>query len=82
MIETVELVKRKKGNRFSKIIVALSLMIPFLYTCVSIYFAWYEKYLPSELTIGVFGFFGTELLAVAWRTKDNNGGVDECQLQG
>lgn len=69
------LVRQKVRNRFSKFIVSISLLIPFLYTIVSLYFAWYEKYIPPELTIGVYGFFGTELLAVAYRTKNDSGGM-------
>jgi len=67
--------RQRNRNQFSKFIVAISLLIPFCYTVVSLYFAWYEKYIPAELTIGVYGFFGTELLAVAYRTKNDNGGM-------
>ncbi len=66
------LLTRRSNHYFSKIIVSVSILIPLAYTVVSIYFSWHGKYLPSELTIGVFGFFGTELLAVAWRTKGDN----------
>ena len=69
------LIRRRKRHVFSKIIVIISIFIPLVYTIVSIYFSWHNKYLPSELTVSVFGFFGTELLAVAWRTKDDNGGA-------
>jgi hypothetical protein len=64
------LVKKEKSNRFSKFIVSISILIPFVYTVVAVYFAWHLRYIPAEVTIGVYGFFGTELLAVAWRTKE------------
>ena len=67
--------RQQVRNRFSKFIVSMSILITFVYTIVSLYFAWYEKYIPPELTIGVYGFFGTELLAVAYRTKNDNGGM-------
>jgi hypothetical protein len=71
------LVEKKRKNVFMKIVVTVSLLIPFLYTVVSVYFAWYEKYLPAELTIAVFGFFGSELFAAAWVTRKEyeNGGM-------
>ena len=69
------LVRKDTRNQFSKRIVAVSILIPFVYTVGSLYFAWYGKYIPPELTIGVYGFFGTELLAVAYRTKNDNGGM-------
>ena len=69
------LVRQANRNRFSKAMVTISIFIPFVYTVVSLYFAWYGKFIPSELTIGVYGFFGTELLAVAYRTKNDNGGM-------
>ena len=55
--------------------VSISLLIPFLYTIVALYYTWHSKYIPAELTIGVYGFFGTELLAVAYRTKNDTGGM-------
>lgn len=63
------LVRQKQENQFSKVIVTISILIPLVYTIVALYFVWYEKHIPDAITIGVYGFFGTELLAVAWRTK-------------
>jgi len=69
------IVRQQNRNKFSKTMVAISIFLPFVYTIVALYYAWYEKHIPSELTISVYGFFGTELLAVAYRTKNDNGGM-------
>ena len=65
---------RLKESRFSKLVVMLSylLLVSFTVCCLMLLTA--SVHIPDSLIYAVFGFFGTEMVALAWRTK-NTGGV-------
>lgn len=42
--------------------VVFSIAMLLIYTTVALYFLWLEKPLDSDLTTGVFGFFGGEIV--------------------
>ena len=64
----------KKTNdkvKFSKFIVVLSIVSIYLYTATVLIFCWFSKFVPSELTVAYYSFFAVEMMALAWRTKDD-----------
>ena len=52
-------------NKFSKIIVAISILSILVYTSIVLYFSWYDKFIPDSLTYSFYGVFGIELSALA-----------------
>ena len=64
----------KKTNdriKFSKFIVLLSIISIYLYTATVLIFCWFGKFVPSELTVAYYSFFAVEMMALAWKTKDD-----------
>ena len=57
--------------KFSKFIVVLSIVSIYLYTATVLIFCWFGKFVPSELTVAYYSFFAVEMMALAWRTKDD-----------
>ena len=69
---------RKKENKFAEIIILISYLILVSFVIVCLMLAAGGVYVPDSLIYGVFGFFGTEMIAVAWRTKPQK----ETQIKG
>ena len=45
--------------------VVFSISVLIIYTSVALFYLWLEKPLDSDLTVGVFGFFGGEIVLCA-----------------
>ena len=58
--------------------VCFSISMLVIYTSIALYFLWLEKPLDSDLTVGVFGFFGGEIvmcgLIKLFKLKGENNG--------
>lgn len=63
--------KTDSGIKFSKFIVVLSIVSIYLYTATVFIFSWFGKFVPSELTVAYYSFFAVEMMALAWKTKDD-----------
>jgi len=54
--------RRSKVTRSLTRYVCFSISMLVVYTSIALYFLWLEKPLDSDLTVGVFGFFGGEIV--------------------
>jgi hypothetical protein len=64
------MLKQSDGSvKFSKFIVVLSIVSIYVYTATVLMFAWFGKFVPSELTVAYYSFFAVEMMALAWKTK-------------
>lgn len=54
--------RRRSVTRSLTRYVCFSIATLLIYTAIAIYFLWMEKPLDAELTTGVFGFFGGEIV--------------------
>lgn len=61
--------KRRRGE-FSKLVIMLSYLILLCSMVVMFWCFLNGVYIPDAFIYAVFGFFGTEMVAVAWRTKN------------
>ncbi len=52
-------------SKFSKFIVALSILSIWMYTATVIYCIWHGKVVPDSLTYSFYGVFGVELSVLA-----------------
>lgn len=54
----------------------LSITVLLIYATITLLMAWFDHAPPSELTVGMFGFFGTEIAACAfikrWKLKERD----------
>lgn len=50
--------------RFSKKVIVSAICAVVGYTSVALVFTWFEKTIPVELTVGWFGFWGVEVVAL------------------
>ncbi len=50
--------------RFSKKVVTFAIRAIVGYTAIVLVFSWFEKVVPVELTVGWFGFWGVEIVAL------------------
>lgn len=57
--------KRRSVTRSLTRYVCFSIATLLVYTTISMYFLWMEKPLDPDLTTGVFGFFGGEIVLCA-----------------
>ena len=59
----------------------LSIAILIIYTIIVLIMSCFERYPPSELTVGCFGFFGTEIASCAlikrWKIKEKVNSITE-----
>ena len=62
-------------NKLDKYIF-LSIVVLLLYCMIVLFMAWFEHSPPPELTVGMFGFFGTEIASCAfikrWKLKERD----------
>ena len=54
--------RRRSVTRSLTRYVVFSIAMLLIYTAIALYFLWLEKPLDSDLTTGVFGFFGGEIV--------------------
>jgi len=54
-------------HKFSKAIVILAVVSVYIYTATVLFFSWHYRVVPTELTVAYFGFWGTEMLALAYK---------------
>ena len=57
--------RRSKTTRSLTRYVVFSITVLIIYTIISLVFIWLEKPLDSDLTTGIFGFFGGEVVMCA-----------------
>ena len=57
--------RRRSVTRSLTRYVVFSITMLIIYTSVALYYLWLEKPLDSDLTAGVFGFFGGEIVLCA-----------------
>lgn len=55
-------IRRRSVTRSLTRYVVFSIAMLLIYTAIALYFLWLEKPLDSDLTTGVFGFFGGEIV--------------------
>lgn len=55
-------IKKRSVTRSLTRYVCFSIATLLIYTAIAIFFLWMEKPLDAELTTGVFGFFGGEIV--------------------
>ena len=70
--------RNKPESKFSEIIILISFLILISFVVVCLMLVAEGVFIPDSLIYGVFGFFGTEMIAVAWRTKPQK----ETQIKG
>jgi hypothetical protein len=76
------MLKQADGSvKFSKFIVVLSIVSIYAYTATVLIFAWFSKFVPSELTVAYYSFFAVEMMALAWKTKGDGQINYEEELQ-
>ncbi len=69
----------RHSKKFSKRIVISAICAVVGYTSIVLVFSWFGKMVPVELTVGWFGFWGVEVVAlmkitVAEKKEDFNNG--------
>ncbi len=50
--------------RFSKKVIISAIVAITGYTIIVLIYSWFEKIVPVELTVGWFGFWGVEIVAL------------------
>ena len=60
-----------KQGKFSKLVVMLSFLLLVSFTVCCLMLLTTNVYIPDSLIYAVFGFFGTEMVALAWKTKND-----------
>ncbi len=55
----------KNKKDFSKQIIISAVIAVVGYTAVHLFFSWHDKFIPAQLTIGWFTFWGTEIAVMA-----------------
>ena len=63
--------------RFSKKVVVSAVCAVVGYTLIALVFAWFEKVIPVELTVGWFSFWGVEVVALMRLTLEEK----RCECQ-
>ena len=57
--------RKSKVTRSLTRYVVFSISVMVIYTLIALVFIWFEKPLDSDLTTGLFGFFGGEVVMCA-----------------